>query len=94
MKCKLCGKKGVQLGHWRNEHPDYMARKRREGAARRRTAGKGAPRAERTRGRSRTRRAVAGPPEAPVGVPASYFCPGCGHALYHSCGCNPCGGRR
>ena len=37
MKCKLCGKKGVRLAHWRNEHPDYMARKRKEGAARRRT---------------------------------------------------------
>ena len=36
MKCKICGKKGVRLAHWRNEHPDYMARKRREGTARRR----------------------------------------------------------
>ena len=27
MKCKLCGKKGVQLAHWRREHGDLMARR-------------------------------------------------------------------
>ena len=27
MKCKLCGKKGVQLAHWRTAHKDYMRRK-------------------------------------------------------------------
>lgn len=30
MKCKLCGKKGVTLAHWRTAHKAYLARKSRE----------------------------------------------------------------
>ena len=74
MKCKLCGKKGVRLSHWRVAHPDYMARKRREAASRRRKAPT-APRARKGKrsGRKRSRRAsaaetpVSDAPEAPAG---------------------------
>ena len=69
MKCKLCGKKGVRLSHWRVAHPDYMARKRREAASRRRKAPT-APRARKGKrsGRKRSRSAsepAERAPEAP-----------------------------
>ena len=74
MKCKLCGKKGVRLSHWRVAHPDYMARKRREAASRRKKApgsrtGRRSKRSGRKRSRSASEPAERAPeaPEAPAG---------------------------
>ena len=70
MKCKLCGKKGVRLSHWRLKHKDYMARRRAAGAARRKASGPHT-KARRTRkGRKRSRstsEASESLPDAPVG---------------------------
>ena len=79
MKCKLCGKNGGQLSHWRTQHKDYMRRRAaspeaRAKAARTRArtkasekAGK-APGSSRKRKRSRsTSEASESLPDAPVG---------------------------
>ena len=71
MKCKLCGKKGVRLSHWRLKHKDYMARRRAAGAAKRRKA-PGAVKGKRSRKSKRKSHRSADDsaetlPDAPVG---------------------------
>lgn len=84
VKCKLCGKKGVQLAHWRTAHKEWLRRKMNSPAARAKAArtrarhaaeeaaGKASPshgKAPRTRRSRKTGSRPSGASEGAVGVP-------------------------
>ena len=85
MKCKLCGKKSVQLAHWRTAHKDYMRRKAsspeaRAKGARTRARHKAEEAGERSP-RKRKRASSISPDAYTVASTVNYgghYCPVCG----------------